>query len=80
MAFVDDLIAARDNLARELRLETEARLADQLAGKGVKTTYTANGRAVDWNSYVREMLAAIQQTELQIAAQEPYELQSIGTT
>lgn len=84
MPLIDDLKLARDNLASEFRKETEQRLADQAAGKGVKTTYTANGRTVDWLGYIRTMreeIKALDDAMSEIANdEEPFELHSQGIT
>jgi hypothetical protein len=59
MAYLDDLAAARDSLATELKTEAAARVTAQAAGQGVKTTYSAGGRNVDWNGYLAAMTAQI---------------------
>lgn len=49
----------RNNLESELEDFTVERIADQAAGRGVRTTYSVNGRSVDWNGYLAGMLAQI---------------------
>lgn len=76
MSYVDDLTSARDSLATELKTETAQRVTDQTAGRGVKTTYTANGRTVDWNGYLTAAIANLKSLDEAIAAAqaaEPWE-------
>lgn len=70
MALLDDLKAARDNLATELRQETARRVALTAAGNPPPTTYTSGGRSFDWNGYVRAVRAEIQSLITMIAAEE----------
>jgi len=67
----------RDSLQQELETELAERRAAQLVGKGVKTTYSANGRSVDWNSYLKTMLDAIKAATKEIeelkVQNDPYE-------
>ncbi len=74
MAFLDDLIAAQDNLAAELKAETAYRVLH-----GAKPTYTANGRNVDWSGWLAAMTKAIADINAMILAEQnqndPYEFQ-----
>lgn len=75
MAYLDDITAARDNLAEEIRRESARRVALTRDGHPPPTTYqAANGRKVDWNEYLktaRETLAAYNAI---LAEQEVYEI------
>ena len=76
MAYIDDITEIRDNLVAELKGETAARKALVLAGKPPPTTYTANGRNVDWNGYLEAMRKQIQGLTEEIGDNEldPFEL------
>lgn len=54
MAYMDDLVAARNSLATELKTEAAYRAAN-----GPKPTYTANGRNVGWNEWLLAMTESI---------------------
>lgn len=62
------------NLESELEVETQARLAAQAAGLGVKTSYSIDGESVDWNSYLATMLQRIREAREMAAAEDLYEL------
>lgn len=70
MALLDDLKAARDNLAAELRNETARRVALTAAGNPPPTTYSFAGRSLDWNGWLRAVRSEIQSLATMIAAEE----------
>jgi hypothetical protein len=76
--YLTSLTTARDNLANELAQETAQRLADQAAGKGVKTSYSAGGRSVDWNAYVSMMTDQIQKLNAAIVGADAFEIATIA--
>lgn len=81
MTLAADLEAIRDNLVAEMKAETAARRLLVESGKPPPTTYTANGRSVDWNGYLRVMREQIQAyTDLidQEEAEEVYNLPMEG--
>jgi len=82
VSFIDDLRAARDNLAAELKGETAARRALVESGKPPPVTYTANGRSVDWNGYLRAMREQIQELDdlITTSGEDPFELPMQGFT
>jgi hypothetical protein len=70
VALLDDLKAARDNLAAELRNETARRVALTAAGNPPPTTYSFAGRSLDWNGWLKAVRAEIQSLATMIAAEE----------
>ena len=86
MAYADDLTAARENLAAELKNETARRKRMTDAGMEPPTTYTikkANGvmDSYDWNGYLQVMLANLKTLdELATQEAEPFELPMRGWT
>ena len=74
MADIDDLKTIRSNLIGELKNETGRRKALTDAGQPPPATYSANGRSVDWNGYIRAMREEIAELDKLIDQQEPYEL------
>ena len=74
MALIDDLEDIRDNLVSELNTETA-----YCAANGPKPSYSANGRQVDWSTWLTVRLQAIADLNTMIAAQgEPFELVQRG--
>ena len=80
MAFNDDIQAIRDNLVAELKAETAARRALVESGKPPPTTYSANGRSVDWNGYLRAMREQIEGYNELLQKDEAFELPMEGFT
>lgn len=66
MAYLDDIVAARDSLVSELKTETAYR-----ATNGPKPTYSANGRNVSWNEWLSTMTKAIKELNDLIADGDP---------
>ena len=79
-----NLKTAKLLLAQELARFTSQRVIDQANGRGVKTTYSANGRSVDWNGYLKTVTEQICFLDKCIAEIEnrmnPYEIRSTGIT
>lgn len=73
MAFTDDLITARNNLAEELRRETARRLTLVTAGDPPPTTYSFAGRNYDWNGYLRTVLEQIKALNEAVATSDIFE-------
>jgi len=52
VAAVDDLMAARDSLAAEIKGETARRAALVAAGKPAVATYSVGGKSVSWGEWL----------------------------
>lgn len=61
MAFLDDLVTIRDQLASELKTEMARRAALVAAGKPAPTNYSLDGKSVQWDGYLSGMLARIKE-------------------
>jgi hypothetical protein len=72
MSVSDDLLAAKANLAAELRLITSP--------GNRSTTYTINGRTYDWLGYRKLLMEQIQQINEQINVENPFEEEILGMT
>ncbi len=70
MAYIDDLITARDNFA--------AKLAEVSASP--KPTYSIDGQSVSWTEYYKFLSEQVQSLNGQINDGEPFEEVSIGIT
>lgn len=68
--YLENLIAARDNVA--------ANLADITATP--KPNYTIDGQTVSWQSLFDSYLEHLERLDAQIAAADPFEIHSRGTT
>lgn len=78
--FAEQLKRIKANLLKEIEDETAYR-----AENGPKPTYTSStGKNVQWNEWLRDMLAAVKDLDAQIDAQagqeDPYELRTTGWT
>lgn len=67
------LTAIRDNLESELQDETLRRYNLTAAGHPPPTTYSVDGRSVDWNGYLAAMTANIKAVNEIIGASDPFE-------
>jgi hypothetical protein len=66
MAYADSLVTIRDNLVAELQGETARRKALVEAGHPPPATYSAGGRSLDWNGYLRMMVDEIERINAQV--------------
>ena len=73
MAYLDSIIAIRDNLVAEVLAETAYR-----ASHGPKPTYSAGGRNVDWTGWLQAMQQQIDAYNHMIQNEEIYELPMRG--
>jgi hypothetical protein len=76
--YLTSITAIRDNLVAEVLAETAQRVADQAAGLGVKTSYSAGGRSVDWNAYVSMMTDQITKLNAAIVGADAFEIPTIA--
>lgn len=64
----------RDQLEKELENETLRRYNLTAAGNPPPTTYTVQGKQVQWNEYLQTMRDTIKELNDLIAQNDPYEL------
>jgi len=70
MPYLEDLIAARDNIAAQLAsLTTDP-----------KPSYDIDGQRVGWNDHFRALSRELERLNQMIQAAEPFELDTWGNT
>lgn len=75
MAYADDLVTIRDNLATVVKNETAAWVTN-----GPKATYSIDGQSVSWNEWLTTMMDRLAALDEQIAATSPFEHSQIWYT